>query len=146
MQEIQRILAADPGTPLGEIAVLARAHRTLQPLRALCEVTGMSFELVSAEAVRSRLSFMQLREGRQMVQALPQRRNDLVELGPLKAWLADHVRREPAARDPSPAPTVSRARSVRWRARSAATRRRVLRADAARRTPWPPFFCDCAIA
>ncbi len=96
MQEVQRIRAADPGTPLGEIAVLARTHGTLQPLRALCEVTGMRFELVSAEAARSRLSFMQLREGWQAVQALPGRRNDLVELGPLKDWLADHVRQEPA--------------------------------------------------
>ena len=45
MQEIQRIRAADPATPLGQIAVLARTHEALRPLRALCEDRGLRFEL-----------------------------------------------------------------------------------------------------
>ncbi|MGE3772124.1 MAG: UvrD-helicase domain-containing protein, partial [Gammaproteobacteria bacterium] len=95
MQEVQRILAADPGTPLDEIAVLARAHRALEPLRALCEDCGLRFEQLSSEGARSRVSFMQLREGWQTAQALPGRRSDLVELAHLRDWLAGKTRQEP---------------------------------------------------
>lgn len=95
MQEIQRILATDPGTPLGEIAALARTHRTLEPLRTLCESGGLRVEQIGSEGARTRVSFMQLREGWQTVQALPSRRSDLVELTQLCAWLADQTRQEP---------------------------------------------------
>jgi ATP-dependent DNA helicase RecQ len=95
MQEVQRILAADPATPLGEIAVLARTHRALEPLRALCEEMGMRFELVGSEGARSRVSFMQLREGWLTDQALPGRRSDLVKLHDLRRWLAEHAGKEP---------------------------------------------------
>ncbi len=93
MQEIRRILAADSNTPLGEIAVLARTHRALEPLRALCEDSGVRFELVSSEGAR--MSFMQLREGWQTVPALPTRRSDLVELAHVRDWLAEQVRQQP---------------------------------------------------
>jgi ATP-dependent DNA helicase RecQ len=96
MQEIERIRAADPATRLGEIAVLARTHRALEPLRALCEELGMRFELASSEGARSRVSFMQLREGWLTAQALPDRRSDLVHLQDLLRWLAQHASKEPA--------------------------------------------------
>ena len=88
MQEIRRILAADPATPLGEIAVLAREHASLRPLRALCEDAGLRLDLAGAEGAGARLSFMQLREGWRTLQALPSRRTDLVELASLQRWLA----------------------------------------------------------
>lgn len=93
MQEIQRILAVDPATPLGQIAVLARTHRTLEPVRAACEEAGLRFELAGAD--RSRVSFMRLREGWLTAQWLPERRSELVELSALQRWLANHLRGEP---------------------------------------------------
>ena len=95
MQEIRRILAAAPGTPLSQIAVLARTHRTLEPLRALCEDTGMRFELIGNEGSRRRVSFMQLREAWQTLRELPERRAELVHLPTLQHWLAGRVREEP---------------------------------------------------
>jgi ATP-dependent DNA helicase RecQ len=95
MQEVRRILGAAPGTPLGQIAVLARTHDSLQPLRALCDDTGMRFELVSSEAARSRVSFMRLREGWQTMQQLPGQRATLVDLPALQRWLAARVDEEP---------------------------------------------------
>lgn len=88
------ILGAAPGTPLGQIAVLARTHDSLQPLRALCDDTGMLFELVSSEAARSRVSFMRLREGWQTMQQLPGQRATLVDLPALQRWLAARVDEE----------------------------------------------------
>jgi ATP-dependent DNA helicase RecQ len=95
MQEIERILAVDPATQLGRIAVLARTHRALMPLRALCEASGMRFELASDESARSRPSFMELREGWLTTQELPGRRSDLADLPALRRWLAEHVHCEP---------------------------------------------------
>lgn len=95
MQEIQRILAAAQDTSLSQIAVLARTHRALEPLRALCEDMGMRFELMSSEGARSRVNFMQLREGWQTLQQLPDRRSALVHLPELQAWLEERVREEP---------------------------------------------------
>ncbi|MBL0391588.1 RecQ family ATP-dependent DNA helicase [Ramlibacter monticola] len=95
MQEIQRILAAAPETSLSRIAVLARTHRALEPLRALCEDSGTHFDLISNEGARSRVGFMQLREGRQTTQQLPERRSELVRLPALRHWLAGRVREEP---------------------------------------------------
>jgi ATP-dependent DNA helicase RecQ len=95
MQEVRRILGTAPGTPLGQIAVLARTHDSLQPLRALCDATGMRFELVSSEAARSRVSFMRLREGWQTMQQLPGQRATLVDLPDLQRWLAARLDEEP---------------------------------------------------
>ncbi|MBE2244527.1 MAG: RecQ family ATP-dependent DNA helicase [Burkholderiaceae bacterium] len=95
MQEVQRIRAADPSTPLGQIAILARTHRTLEPLRALCEEMGMRFELVSADSTRSRVPFMQLREGWLTLQHLPNRSSELIKLQDLGHWLATHAANEP---------------------------------------------------
>lgn len=95
MQEVQRIRAADPSARLGAIAVLARTHRALQPLRALCEAMALRFELVSSEGARSRVSFMQLREGWLTAQALRGRRSELVKLQDLQRWLAQQIAQEP---------------------------------------------------
>jgi len=95
MQEVQRIRAADPATRFSDIAVLARTHRALEPLRALCEENAVRFELLSSEGARSRVSFMQLREGWLTARALPSRRSDLVELQTFQRWLAEHAGQEP---------------------------------------------------
>ena len=95
MQEIQRILAAAPATPLSRIAVLARTHRTLEALRALCEDRGMRVELISSEGSRRRVSFMQLREAWRTLGELPERRSDFVHLPALQRWLAERLREEP---------------------------------------------------
>jgi ATP-dependent DNA helicase RecQ len=95
LQEIGRILALAPDTPLAQVAVLARTHRALQPLRVLCEESGMRFVLLGSDAARSRVAFVHLREGWQTVQQLPPRRSELVHLPTLQRWLADRCGAEP---------------------------------------------------
>ena len=43
--EIERIRHLDPETRFGDIAVLARSHGTLQPLRAMCEIEAIRYAL-----------------------------------------------------------------------------------------------------
>ena len=94
MQEIERIRAADPAAPLGQIAALARTHDSLRPLRALCEDTGLRFELAGGEWARARVPFMKLREGWLTLQQLGEQRSDLIHLSELQGWLAERVQHE----------------------------------------------------
>ena len=95
MQEIHRIRTAEPTTPLGQIAVLARTHDALRPLRALCEDQGLRFELAGGEWARSRVSFMKLREGGLTLQQLGAQRSELIHLPSLQGWLAGRASDEP---------------------------------------------------
>ena len=95
MREIDRIRAADPATPLGQIAVLARTHDSLRPLRALCEDSAVRFELAGGEWARSRVSFMKLREGWLTLQQLGTQRSQLIHLPTLQAWIANRALSEP---------------------------------------------------
>ena len=94
--EIARLRRLDSAVMPGDIAVLARTHRSLEPLRALCEVEGLPCQLLTREAARSQLPLMQSREGWRMTDLLRSRRCDLVSVVALRRWLSRQVRREPA--------------------------------------------------
>ncbi|MEO8279268.1 MAG: RecQ family ATP-dependent DNA helicase [Ideonella sp.] len=85
--EISRIRRLDPVAPLGCIAVMARTHRTLEPLRALCEVEGLRSELLSREAAKARLPLMQSREGWRISDLLRGRRGRLRSVAALRRWI-----------------------------------------------------------
>lgn len=94
-EEIRRIRRIDPDVTPGDIAVLARTHRSLEPLRALCEVEGVRCEVLTREAARAQLPLMQSREGWQTGELLRARRASLVSLPALRRWLDQRLRREP---------------------------------------------------
>lgn len=93
--EVDRIRQADPGIAIGEIAILARTHRSLEPLRALCDIEGLRCEVLTREAARSQLSLMQSREGCRMADLLRARRAGLVPAAALRRWLGSQLRRAP---------------------------------------------------
>ena len=94
--EIARIRCSDPSVALGTIAVLARTHRSLEPLRALCDLEDVRYEMVSRDGARAQLSLMNSREGRHTADLLRSRRSDLLSMPALRRWLARQVRRQPA--------------------------------------------------
>ncbi len=93
--ELARLRQADPGLALGEVAVLARTHRTLLPLRALCEDQGLRCELLTRESARSQLALMQSREGWRVARLLRARRARRVSLPALRRLLARWSRPAP---------------------------------------------------
>jgi len=93
-EEIRRIRLADPDLPLGDIAVLARTHRALQPMRALCDIEGLRYELLTREAAQAQLPLMRSREGWRMAQLLKSRRASLVRFRALRRLLARWARHE----------------------------------------------------
>jgi ATP-dependent DNA helicase RecQ len=94
--EIARIRRSDPSVALGTIAVLARTHRSLEPLRALCDLEDVRYEMVSRDGARTQLSLMNSREGRLTADLLRARRSDLLSMPAFRRWLARQVRRQPA--------------------------------------------------
>ena len=56
-------VAVTPTSQLGDIAVLARTHRSLEPLRALCDIEGLRYEVLSRDGAGAQLPLMQSREG-----------------------------------------------------------------------------------
>lgn len=93
--EIERIRASDKDLQLGDIAVLARTHRSLEPLRALCEVEGLRYEVLSREGAGAQLALMQSREGWRAADLLRSRRSALVAVAAVRRWIARQARREP---------------------------------------------------
>jgi ATP-dependent DNA helicase RecQ len=93
--EIRRIISMDPKLELGQIAVLARTHRTLESMRALCELDGMRYQLLTPEAGAALVPLMQSREGWRVSQLLRRRRAQLISTKALRRWVATLVRREP---------------------------------------------------
>lgn len=93
--EITRIRRSDPSVALGSIAVLARTHRSLEPLRALCDLEDVRYEMVSRDGARAQLSLMNSREGRHTADLLRSRRSDLLSMPALRRWLARQLRHQP---------------------------------------------------
>jgi ATP-dependent DNA helicase RecQ len=60
--EISRIRRSNPDLQLGDVAVLARTHQSIEPLRALCDIEGVRHEVLAREGAWAQLSFMQSRE------------------------------------------------------------------------------------
>lgn len=96
MQELARIRSIDPTVAWGQIAVLARTHKSLEPLRALCELQAVRVELLSREGDRGRVAATKLREGRRLLDMLSRRRAKLVRVAALLRWLRWQVLRQPA--------------------------------------------------
>lgn len=93
--EIARIRRSDPDLPLGGIAVLARTHHSLEPLRALCDIDGVRHEVLTREGARAQLSLMQSREGWRTADLLRTRRLSLVNIAAIRRWASNWARREP---------------------------------------------------
>jgi ATP-dependent DNA helicase RecQ len=94
--ELVRLRGLDPQLQLGDVAVLARRHDSLRPLRAYCEVEGLRYELAQRESARSRLPLMRSREGWRILTLLRRRLADLVAVQALMRWL-DRVSRTEAS-------------------------------------------------
>jgi len=93
--EIARIRSIDPDVSLGDIAVLSRTHRTSEPLRALCDVEGLRYEVLSRDGAAAQLPLMQSREGWKAADLLRARRSTLVSVGAIRRWIGRQVKREP---------------------------------------------------
>lgn len=93
--EINRLKRDDPALTLGQIAILARTHRTLDPLRAQCEIDGLRCEVLTREAARAQISLMQSREGWRIADLLRSRRAGLVSSAALQRWLRSQLRLAP---------------------------------------------------
>ncbi len=94
MQELERIRSIDPNVSWGEMAVLARTHKSLEPLYALCQTNGVGVELLSREGDRGRVAVVKLREGQQVIDLLRQRRSTLIRVGALLRWLHRQAAKE----------------------------------------------------
>ncbi|WP_298826364.1 RecQ family ATP-dependent DNA helicase [uncultured Piscinibacter sp.] len=92
--EIQRLRRADSALALGDIAILARTHRSLEPLRALCDIEGLRYEVLTRESARAQLSLMQSREGWRLAGLLRARGSGLVSTAALRRWLRYQRRRQ----------------------------------------------------
>jgi len=93
--EIARIRRIDSTVVPGDIAVLSRTHRSLEPLRALCDIAGVRCEVMTRESARAQLSLMRSREGWRTADLLRSRRSRLVDMAAIRRWLNGLVRREP---------------------------------------------------
>jgi ATP-dependent DNA helicase RecQ len=93
--EIRRIRRLAPDTQLGDIAVLARTHKALEPLRSLCEEEQVRYRIVSPQETGGAVAIMQTREGHQALAVLARRRNQLVSTKAFGRWLNRRARDEP---------------------------------------------------
>ena len=93
--EIARIRRSDAEVSLGDIAILARTHRSLEPLRALCDVEGLRYEVLSRDGAGAQLPLMQSREGWKAADLLRARRSALVSVAAIRRWIGRQVKREP---------------------------------------------------
>lgn len=94
-EEVARLRRSDPELALNEVAVLARTHRTIAPLRALCDIEGVRCEVLTREAARTQLSLMQSREGWRIAELLRTRKASLVSVSAIQRWLGHQARYEP---------------------------------------------------
>jgi ATP-dependent DNA helicase RecQ len=95
LDEIRRIRRLDPTLALSEIAVLARTHASLEPVRAACELFDLRYQLLSPEANASRVSLMQSREGCRIAALLRPRRSKLVSFEAISRWVSGLQHLEP---------------------------------------------------
>jgi ATP-dependent DNA helicase RecQ len=97
-EEITRICRCDPNLALGDIAILARTHRSLEPLRALCDLDGLRYELLTQDGTGAQISLMHSREGWRVADLLRARRGGMVRIAVLRRWLARWLATEPRNR------------------------------------------------
>ena len=94
--EIDRLRRREPGLQLGQIAVLARTHKSLEPLRALLELEGIAYEIQGRDDAASRLPLMRSRQGWTLAQLLTQRRTRLVRVSSVSRYLGTWLRKHPS--------------------------------------------------
>jgi ATP-dependent DNA helicase RecQ len=94
--ELARIKALDSQIAWGEIAVLARTHESLQPLRGLLSGGGIQYELARRDSVRGQLQLMRSREGWAARSWLAERQGVLIRLADFRQWVLTASRQEPA--------------------------------------------------
>ena len=92
MEELLRLRKLDPNADWSDFAILARTHATLEPIRAYCELNGISYRTGDRGG---RLSAIQTREGHRTLGALRARATRLVRSGALRRWLAGLAADEP---------------------------------------------------
>jgi ATP-dependent DNA helicase RecQ len=91
--EIARIRRLDAATKLGDIAVLARTHESLEPLRALCEIDGIRCAM--ARDAASGVPPIRTREGRRTLDLVLRYRRPLLQVALLVRWLRKRLRAQP---------------------------------------------------
>jgi ATP-dependent DNA helicase RecQ len=94
MRELERLRALDPSFDLAGVAIIARTHRTLEPLRAYCEVHGVPYRTGDRGGEGGQLSVVKTREGHRVLSLLNRRRRRMVRTGALARWLTKGFQRE----------------------------------------------------
>jgi len=84
--EIERLRSLDPTFDWSDVAVLARTHRALAPLRAWCEGNGVAYTLCDPQAAAGQPRLWHTREGQRLVRLLRTRRTGLVRVQALERW------------------------------------------------------------
>ncbi len=95
MAMIERLRSLDPACNGSDIAVLARTHRALTPLRAYCEQHGIAYAHSDPASAMHQPRLRQTREGHRLARALSSRRTGLVRVAALQRWLAWRMPRSP---------------------------------------------------
>jgi len=96
IREMERLRALDPSCDLSGVAFIARTHRTLEPLRAYCELHGIRYRTSERGSEGGQLSVVKTREGHRVLDLLSRRRRRLVRPDALERWLTACLSREPA--------------------------------------------------
>jgi ATP-dependent DNA helicase RecQ len=95
-EEIGRLRRLDPQLALGDIAVLARTHQCLVPLRVLCELADWRYTLVLPRDARNTLlTVMHSREGQQVRRAVMNSGRALRSTAALARWVKTLGRQQP---------------------------------------------------
>lgn len=95
LKEVRNIQALDMDVTPGDIAIIARTHRALDPVRAACELYGIRCQMLTPEANAARVSLMKSREGWQVAKLLRKRSAKLVSMLALKRLYQKQMRQEP---------------------------------------------------
>ena len=92
MAELLRIRQLDPTVDWSDFAVLARTHASLEPIRAYCDLNGISYRTGERGGA---LSSIKTREGHRVLTALRRRPGRLIRSPALRHWLARLAAAEP---------------------------------------------------
>ncbi len=85
--EIGRLRSLDPSFDWSDVAVLARTHRALAPVRAWCELNGVPYALSDPHGAAGQPRLRHTREGHRLARLLRARRTGLVRVEALRRWL-----------------------------------------------------------
>ncbi|MCC6193346.1 MAG: ATP-binding domain-containing protein, partial [Burkholderiales bacterium] len=86
LAEAARLRALDGSCDWSEVAILARTHSALAPLRAWCEREGVAYTLADPRARAGQPTLRKTREGQRLARLLAARRTGVVRLAALARW------------------------------------------------------------